>query len=95
MLVPVPVVWIPTLSKDSTSLVFMSYFCLLPLASARPPRCLFRRKDKEKTTTFNGSLITLDFRANMATDMLKFVVQQKINPVELAFKVWMSRARAV
>lgn len=40
----------------------------------------------ESKTSFGGSVISLDLRANMATDMLKFVVQQKIAPVELTYK---------
>lgn len=46
--------------------------------------CLWVRQDKR--TLFNGSLVTLDTRANMVTDMLKLVVQQKIAPVELVYK---------
>lgn len=42
---------------------------------------------KEKKTSFNGSVITLDAKANMATDLIKFVVTQKISPVEMAYKV--------
>ena len=44
-------------------------------------------QDKEKRTPFNGSVISLDTKANMATDMLKFVVKQRVSPVELGYKV--------
>ena len=44
-------------------------------------------QDKEKRTPFNGSMISLDTKANMATDMLKFVVKQRVSPVELGYKV--------
>ncbi|CAN0526573.1 unnamed protein product, partial [Ectocarpus sp. 12 AP-2014] len=45
-----------------------------------------RSKGKEKKTSFNGSVITLDAKANMATDLIKFVVTQKVSPVEMAYK---------
>ncbi|CAM9450974.1 unnamed protein product, partial [Ectocarpus sp. 6 AP-2014] len=45
-----------------------------------------RNKGKEKKTSFNGSVITLDAKANMATDLIKFVVMQKVSPVEMAYK---------
>eukprot|EP00752_Nemacystus_decipiens_P010484 g9341.t1 len=45
-----------------------------------------RGKDKEKKTSFKGSLISLDTRCNMATEMVKVVVHQKVSPVEIAYK---------
>ena len=45
-----------------------------------------RSKNGEKKTSFHGSVISLDFRANMATGILKFVVQQKLSPVEIPSK---------
>ena len=50
-------------------------------------------QDKEKRTSFKGSLISLDTRCNMATEMVKVVVQQKVSPVEIAFKVRCKRHR--
>jgi len=44
-------------------------------------------QDKEKKTSFDGSIIELDTKANMATDMVKVVIQQKISPVEVVYKV--------
>ena len=49
-------------------------------------KSLERSKDEEKKTSFHGSVISLDFRANIATDMLKFVVQQNLAPVEITYK---------
>ncbi|CAN0063054.1 unnamed protein product [Scytosiphon promiscuus] len=46
-----------------------------------------RSKEKERKTSFSGSLISLDTRANLATDMVKLVVQQRVSPVEMTYKV--------
>lgn len=48
---------------------------------------VFILQEKEKKTSFNGSLISLDTKCNMATEMVKVVVQQKVSPVEIAYKV--------
>lgn len=48
---------------------------------------VFVVQEKEKKTSFNGSLISLDTRCNTATDMVKVVVQQRVSPVEIAYKV--------
>lgn len=51
-------------------------------------------QDKEKKTSFDGSIINLDTRANMATDMVKVVIQQKVSPVEVVYKVRLKFVRA-
>lgn len=55
----------------------------------------FLSQEKEKKTAFSGSLISLDTKANLATDMVKLVVQQRVSSVEMSYKVGSNKDKQI